>query len=322
MMPPRNLLKHNRDEGSSTMAQITASLVKELREMSGAGMMDAKKALVETDGNMEAAVDWLRTKGLAKAAKKADRVAADGLVAAIVSDDKTSGVLVELNAETDFVARNEGFQKTLMSFAKSALETDGTKEGLLAAPATEGDGTISDQITRLVATIGENMSLRRVEKIESPDGVVTSYIHGAANEGLGRIGVLVALKGDNKDALDEAGRKVAMHIAATSPAAATTDDLDPELVERERRILTEQARESGKPEAVIEKMIDGRINKFYKEVVLVEQQFVMNPDETVADFIKNHGGELVSFRRFTLGEGIEKEETDFAAEVAAASKSR
>lgn len=303
------------------MAQITASLVKELREASGAGMMDAKKALVETDGDMEAAVDWLRKKGLSKAAKKADRVAADGLVAAVVSDDKKTGVLIELNAETDFVARNEGFQNALMSFATAALTTDGTKEGLLDAPATEGEGKISDQITRLIATIGENMSLRRVEKLESPEGVVTSYIHGAAADGLGRIGVLVALKGDNAEALDEAGRKVAMHIAATSPAAATTEELDQELVERERKVLTEQARESGKPDNVIEKMIEGRIKKFYKEVVLVEQQFVMNPDETVAEFIKSQGGELVGFRRYTLGEGIEKEESDFAAEVAAATKS-
>ncbi len=216
------------------MAQITASLVKELREMSGAGMMDAKKALVETDGDMEAAVDWLRKKGLSKAAKKADRVAADGLVAAIVSEDKKTGVLIELNAETDFVARNEGFQKTLSGFAKAALATDGTKEGLLAAPATEGDGTIADQITRLIATIGENMSLRRVEKLESPAGVVTSYIHGAAADGLGRIGVLVALKGDDVEKLDDAGRKVAMHIAATSPAAAKSEELDQVLVERER----------------------------------------------------------------------------------------
>ena len=174
------------------MAQITAALVKDLREKTGAGMMDAKKALVENDGDVEAAIDWLRAKGLSKAAKKADRVAADGLVAAVISDDKKTGGLVELNAETDFVARNEGFQSTLLSFAKAALDTDGTKEALLAAPATSGDGTISDQITRLIATIGENITLRRVEKIESPEGVVTNYIHGAAADGLGRIGVLVA----------------------------------------------------------------------------------------------------------------------------------
>ncbi|MAI89444.1 translation elongation factor Ts [Ponticaulis sp.] len=304
------------------MAQITAALVKDLREKTGAGMMDAKKALVENDGDVEAAIDWLRAKGLSKAAKKADRVAADGLVAAVISDDKKTGVLVELNAETDFVARNEGFQSTLLSFAKAALDTDGTKEALLAAPATSGDGTISDQITRLIATIGENITLRRVEKIESPEGVVTNYIHGAAADGLGRIGVLVALKGEaGADEMAETGRKVAMHIAATSPAAGTTDELDPELVAREKAVLTDQARESGKPEAVIEKMIVGRLNKFYKEVVLVEQQFVMNPDETVAQFLSSQKSELVGFKRMTLGEGIEKEEADFAAEVAAATKS-
>ena len=303
------------------MAQITAALVKQLREASGAGMMDAKKALVETDGDMDTALDWLRKKGIAKAGKKAGRVAADGLVAAVVSDDQTSGVLVELNAETDFVARNEGFQDTLRSFAATAIGTDGTKDALLNAPATEGEGKVSDQITRLIATIGENMSLRRVEKLESPDGVVTNYIHGAAADSLGRIGVLVALKGSaDKAALSEVGRKVAMHIAATSPAAATVDELDQDLVERERKILTEQAKESGKPDNVIEKMIEGRIKKFYKEVVLVEQQFVMNPDQTVAQFIKESGGEFVGFSRYTLGEGIEKEEADFAAEVAAATK--
>ena len=298
------------------MAQITAALVKELREKSGAGMMDAKKALVETEGDMEAAVDWLRAKGLSKAAKKADRVAADGLVAAVVSDDMKTGVLVELNAETDFVARNEGFQKAVTSFAKAALETDGTKEALLAAPATEGDGTVADQITRLIATIGENMSLRRVEKVSSPEGVVASYIHGATADGLGRIGVLVALKGSDAAALTDAGRKVAMHIAATSPAAATTAELDPELVEREKTVLTEQARESGKPDNVIEKMIEGRLNKFYKEVVLVEQPFVMNPDQTVGAFLEEQGATLKGFVRFGLGEGVEKEEDDFAAEVA------
>ena len=304
------------------MAQITAGLVKELREKTGAGMMDSKKALVETDGDIEAAVDWLRAKGLSQAAKKADRVAADGLVGVTVSDDKSVGVVIEVNAETDFVARNEGFQGAVRSFAKAALNGDGTKEGLLEAPATSGDGKISDQITRLIATIGENMSLRRVSKLEAAGGVVTSYIHGPVSESLGRIGVLVALKGESDAAtLEDAGRKVAMHIAATSPAAATTADLDQALVERERTVLTEQARESGKPANVIEKMIEGRIKKFYKEVVLVEQQFVMNPDQTVEEFLTSQKAELVGFVRFTVGEGIEKEVTDFAAEVAAASKS-
>ena len=304
------------------MAQITAVLVKELREKTGAGMMDSKKALVETEGDIEAAVDWLRAKGLSKAAKKADRVAADGLVGVMVSDDKTTGVVVEVNAETDFVARNDGFQAAVRSIAGVALGTDGTKEGVLDAPATEGEGKISDQITRLVAKIGENMALRRVHKIEAAGGVVTSYVHGPVSEGLGRIGVLVALKGDADVAtLEDAGRKVAMHIAATSPAAATTADLDQDLVERERTVLTEQARESGKPDSVIEKMIEGRIKKFYKEVVLVEQSFVMNPDQSVEEFLTSQKAELVGFVRFTVGEGIQKEETDFAAEVAAASKS-
>lgn len=300
------------------MAQITAALVKDLREKTGAGMMDSKKALVETDGDIEAAVDWLRAKGLSKAAKKADRVAADGLVAVEVSEDRTKGVLIELNAETDFVARNEGFQTAIRGFAKAALATDGTAAGLLDAPATEGDGKVSDQITRLVATIGENMTLRRVEKLEADGGLVTTYVHGPVADGLGKIGVLVGLKGSGD--LADTGRKVAMHIAAVSPAAATTDELDPTLVEREKAILTEQAKESGKPANVVEKMIEGRIRKFYKEVVLVEQQFVMNPDETVGQFIKNSGAELIGFKRFTLGEGIEKEEADFAAEVAAAVK--
>ncbi len=300
------------------MAQITAALVKELRDKTGAGMMDSKKALVETDGDIEAAVDWLRAKGLSKAAKKADRVAADGLVAAQVADDKSAGVLVELNAETDFVARNEGFQKVLKDIATTALATDGTTDAVLAADAPDGEGTVHDQIQRMVAKIGENMTLRRVARLDGDGGQVVSYVHSAVTEGLGKIGVLVALKGDGD--LDDVGRKVAMHIAATNPASATTADLDPELVERERTVLTEQARESGKPEGVIEKMIEGRIRKFYKEVVLLEQAFVMNPDQSVEQFIKDNGAQFVGFKRFNLGEGVQKEESDFAAEVAAASK--
>ena len=303
------------------MATITAAQVKELREKTGAGMMDSKKALVENDGDIEAAVDWLRAKGIAKAGKKESRVAAEGLVAALVSDDHKIGVLVEFNAETDFVGRNENFQAALDQFAKIALNGDGTVEGLLAADAADGEGTVKDQITRLIATIGENMTLRRVEKQSVETGVVSSYIHGGVADGLGKIGVLVALKGEGDAAeMSEAGRKVAMHVAATSPAAATTDELDQELVEREKTVLTEQARESGKPDNVIEKMIVGRLQKFYKEVVLVEQPFVMDPDKTVGQFIKDEKAELAGFSRFKLGEGIEKEETDFAAEVAAATK--
>jgi len=299
------------------MAQITAALVKSLRDRSGAGMMDAKKALVESDGNMEAAIDWLRAKGLSKAAKKSGRTAADGLVAAIVAADGKSGAVVELNAETDFVARNETFQNALNAIAQTTLTTDGSVEAVAAAASPDGDGNIDDMIKRMVATIGENMSLRRSAKLSADS--VASYIHGAEAPGLGKIGVLVGLNGSGD--LAEAGRKIAMHVAATAPAAATVADLDQTLVERERQVLTEQAQQSGKPANVIEKMIEGRINKYYKEVVLVEQPFVMNPDQTVAQFLTDSGAELVGFVMFKLGEGIEKAEDDFAAEVASMTKS-
>ncbi|MEL6323897.1 MAG: translation elongation factor Ts [Pseudomonadota bacterium] len=301
------------------MAEITAALVKSLRERTGAGMMDAKKALVESDGDTDAAIEWLRAKGLSKAAKKAGRVAADGLVAVKVSEDGRTGAVVELNAETDFVARNEQFQAALNQIVETALTTDGTLDGLKAAPAPDGDGTVEDMIKRMVATIGENMSLRRVDTLSVESGAVASYIHNAETDGMGKVGVLVALEGSG-DGLADAGRKVAMHVAATQPAAATTDELDPALVEKEKAFLTEQARESGKPENIIENMIKGRISKFYKEVVLVEQSFVMNPDQTVAQFVTEQGGALKGFVRFALGEGIEKAEEDFAAEVAAATK--
>ncbi|WP_018147175.1 translation elongation factor Ts [Henriciella marina] len=298
------------------MAQITAALVKDLRDRTGAGMMDAKKALVENDGDTEAAVDWLRAKGLSKAAKKAGRAAADGLVAALLSSDGTAGTLVELNAETDFVARNEKFQSALSGIAKTALETDGSLEAVQNAPAPQGDGTVNDMITGLVATIGENMTLRRVAKVTAEGGQVAAYVHSPEAENMGKIGVLVAVEGSDKGKLADAGRKVAMHVAATNPASATTEDLDPELIDRERQVLTDQARESGKPDNVIEKMIEGRLKKFYKEVVLVEQPFVMNPDQTVGEFLEEQGATLKGFVRFGLGEGVEKEEDDFAAEVA------
>ncbi len=300
------------------MSQITAALVKQLREKTGAGMMDAKKALVESEGDMEAAVDWLRAKGLSKAAKKSGRTAADGLVAAVLADDGKTGALVELNAETDFVARNGQFQSALAAIAYTALGTDGSLEAVKGAPAPQGDGTVEDMITRLIATIGENMTLRRVARLTA-DGAVAAYVHNAETDGLGKVGVLVALEGDGSD-LAAVGRKVAMHVAATSPAAATVDALDPALIERERHVLTEEARASGKPDSVIEKMIEGRMKKFYKEVVLVEQPFVMDPDKTVGQFIADSGGVLKDFERFTLGEGIDKGEDDFAAEVAALSK--
>lgn len=298
------------------MAQITAALVKSLRDKTGAGMMDAKKALVENDGDVEAAVDWLRAKGLSKAAKKSGRTAADGLVSAVVSADGKTGSVVELNAETDFVARNETFQKALSDIATLALTTDGTTEAVAAAPAPDGDGSVDDMIKRLVATIGENMTLRRAAQIKADS--VAAYIHSAEAPGMGKIGVLVGLNG--KGDLTDVGRKVAMHVAATSPASATVADLDPDLVAREKQVLTEQAEQSGKPANVIEKMIEGRIKKYYKEVVLVEQPFVMNPDQTVAQFISESGGELVGFIMFKLGEGIEKAEDNFADEVASMTK--
>lgn len=306
----------------SDMAEITAALVKTLREKTGAGMMDCKKALAETDGDMDAAVDWLRAKGLSKAAKKAGRTAADGLVG--VTTQGAAGAIVEVNAETDFVARNELFQEAVRSITGLALEKGGDTEAVLAAPAPEGDGTVKDMLVNLVAKIGENMSLRRTASIKVTNGVVAPYVHSAAAEGLGKIGVLVALEstGDQAALLD-LGRKIAMHVAAARPLAATTDDLDPQVVEKERQILMEQAKESGKPDNVVEKMVEGRLRKFYQESVLLEQAFVMDPDQTVAKFLeasaKELGAEvsLKGFIKYEVGEGIEKEESDFAAEVAA-----
>lgn len=301
------------------MAQITAALVKSLRDKTGAGMMDAKKALVESDGDTEAAIEWLRAKGLSKAAKKSGRTAADGLVAVSLSDDGATGAVVELNAETDFVARNEGFQKAVAQIASTALSTAGDIDSLKAAPAPEGDGNVEDMVKRMVATIGENMTLRRSAKLSVSEGAIATYVHNAEAPGMGKVGVLVALEGAGDD-LAAAGKQIAMHIAATSPAALTVDDLDPALVEKEKNFLTEQARESGKPENIIENMIKGRIKKFYKEVVLLEQPFVMNPDQTVGEFVASTGATMTGFELFKLGDGIEVEETDFAAEVAAATK--
>jgi len=288
---------------------ITASMVKELRESTGAGMMDAKKALTETSGDFEAAVDWLRTKGLAKAAKKSDRVAAEGLVAVFV--DGPNGVAIEVNSETDFVAKNAEFQEMVKGFAGVALNCD-TLEALVNADY-QGK-KISEVITDKIATIGENLSLRRIAKI-SGDQVV-SYVHNAAADGMGAIAVLVALKGNN----EEFGRQVAMHIAAANPQALNKDDLDPSIIEREKSVLTDQARESGKPEQVIEKMIDGRMKKFLSEVTLLGQDFVIDPDLTVEAAAKQSGVEIINYIRMAVGEGIEKKEEDFAAEVAKAAQ--
>ncbi|UWQ12288.1 translation elongation factor Ts [Aliiroseovarius crassostreae] len=288
---------------------ITAALVKELRESTGVGMMDAKKALVENDGDMEAAQDWLRTKGLAKAAKKADRTAAEGLVAVAVEGGK--GVAVEVNSETDFVAKNAEFQTMVSGIAGAALNVTDL-DALKAADL--GGKSVADIITDKIATIGENMSLRRMASVEGD--VVASYVHNAAADGMGKIGVLVALKGG-----DEAfGKQVAMHIAAANPQALNEAELDAAVVEKERTILTEQARESGKPENIIENMIKGRMKKFLAEVTLVGQDFVLNPDVTVEQAAKDAGAEIVGYVRMEVGDGIEKEETDFAAEVAAAVK--
>lgn len=288
---------------------ITAAMVKDLRERTGVGMMDAKKALTENDGDMEAAIDWLRTKGLAKAAKKSGRTAAEGLVCVKVEGGK--GVALEVNSETDFVGKNAEFQEMVANFTAAAMNADSV-EALMTAEVA--GGTVQDVLTNKIATIGENMTVRRMAKVEG-DSVV-SYVHNAATDGMGNIGVLVALKGEN----DAFGRQVAMHIAAAAPQSLSEADLDPALVERERAVLTEQARESGKPEQVIEKMIEGRIAKFFAEVTLLGQAFVVNPDLTVAQAAKEAGVEILSFARVQVGEGIEKVEEDFAAEVAKAVK--
>jgi elongation factor Ts len=304
------------------MAAITAAAVKELRETTGAGMMDCKAALVETDGDMEAAVDYLRTKGLARAAKKASRVAAEGLVG-LFADGKQAA-MIELNSETDFVARNEQFQGLVMGVSKTALGTDGSVDAVQAATLDGSDKTVEASIKDAVATIGENMNLRRVAKLSVNEGVVASYVHSAVAPGLGKIGVLVALESSgNQEALAGIGRQVAMHVAATTPLSLSVDDMDPAVVERERHVFSEQARESGKPENIIEKMVEGRIRKFFEESVLLNQSFVMNPDVTVAQAIKDAEGDvgapitMTAFALFKLGDGIEKEEADFAAEVAA-----
>jgi elongation factor Ts len=287
------------------MATITAQMVKELRDTSGAGMMDAKKALTETGGDMEAAVDWLRTKGLAKAAKKSGRTAAEGLVA--VATEGGVAVAVEVNSETDFVARNAEFQTMVGRIAQAALSVSDI-EALKTAPL---DGkSVEAVVTEKVATIGENMALRRMARVEG-DAVAT-YVHNQVVEGMGKIGVIVGMKGSDTGI----GRQIAMHIAATSPASLSEADLDPAVIEREKSVLSEQARASGKPEQVIEKMIQGRMAKFFEEVTLLNQKFVINPDVTVGQAAKDAGVEVLGFARLAVGEGIEREVEDFAAEVA------
>lgn len=304
------------------MVEITATLVKELREKTGAGMMDCKKALGETAGDIEQAVDWLRKKGLAAAAKKAGRVAAEGLVGSASSG--TVGALLEVNAETDFVGRNDKFQAFVTDAAGLVLTSGEDMDALKAATYPGKGHAVQEELTQLIATIGENMSIRRGARLSVSDGVVATYIHSATAPGLGKIGVLVALESTgDKAALATLGKQIAMHIAATNPLSLSVDNLDQKAVQRERDVLTEQARASGKPDAVIEKMIEGRIRKFYEEVVLLEQVYVIDGESRVKDIVAKAAKDLgtpvalTGFVRYALGEGIEKQETDFAAEVAA-----
>ncbi len=302
---------------------ITASQVKELREKTGAGMMDCKKALAENGGDMQAAIDWLRTKGLAKAAKKAGRVAAEGLVG--VQVDGARGALVEVNSETDFVARNDKFQEMVSAIATLAPAAAGDKDKLLAATYPGRDVSVADHIQEMVGAIGENMSLRRTAALSVENGVVAAYVHNAVRDGLGKIGVIVALESTgDAEQLAALGRQIAMHVAATNPLAATRDELDPQVVEKERQVLVDQARESGKPDNIIEKMVEGRLRKYFQEVVLMSQTFVVDGENTIEQVLKAAQDTvgapvaLKGFVRFELGEGIEKKDEDFAAEVAAA----
>ncbi|MFI4988082.1 MAG: translation elongation factor Ts [Alphaproteobacteria bacterium] len=302
------------------MAEISAALVKELREKTGAGMMDCKKALAETGGALEPAVDWLRKKGLAAAAKKAGRVASEGLVGVAVKG--AAGALVEVNAETDFVARNDTFQGFARAAAELALAARGDLEAVKRAKMASGR-TVEEELTHLIATVGENMGLRRAAFLAVPEGVVASYIHNQASPGLGRIGVLVALESKAPpEKLLPFGRQIAMHVAASGPQALDVSGLDPAFLERERQVLGEQARASGKPEEIVQKMLEGRIRKFYQEVVLLEQDFVHDPGTSVGKAVQAASTaigapiKLAGYVRFALGEGIEKKESNFAAEVA------
>ncbi|MFA7441313.1 MAG: translation elongation factor Ts [Sphingomonadaceae bacterium] len=305
------------------MAEITASLVKELREHTGAGMMDSKKALVENDGDFEKAVDWLRAKGLAAAARKASRTAAEGLVGIAVSGNR--GATVEVNSETDFVAKNVQFQDFVRNVAQVALQQGDSVEALLVAPYPAGGGSVQDVLTNNVATIGEQQALRRAAIVEAT-GVVASYVHNAVSPELGRIGVLVALDSDaaDKEALAALGKQLAMHVAAANPVALTAEDVDADLIARERAIAAEKAAASGKPADIVERMVDGAVKKFAGEQALLSQVFVIDGKSKVSDVVAAEAKRLGAgitvsrFVRFQLGEGIEKEQSDFAAEVAAA----
>ena len=302
------------------MANISASMVKELRDMTGAGMMDCKMALTETGGDMQSAVDWLRTKGLAKAAKKAGRVAAEGLIG--VATGVASGALVEVNSETDFVARNEEFKGFVKRAAEVALKVEGDMDRLMSHPHEDQGASLSDTLTALIAKIGENMSVRRATVLGVNPGVVASYVHNASGPELGKIGVLVALTSSaDPESLTQLGRQIAMHVAAASPIALSSDHVSAEIVDRERAIYAEQARESGKPENIIAKMVDGRMKKFFQEQVLLEQTFVIDGETPINKVIEKaakdlgHPVQLSGFVRYQVGEGIEKEDSDFVGEV-------
>lgn len=305
------------------MADITASMVKELREATGAGMMDAKNALVENDGNIEAAIDWLRTKGLAKAAKKSSRTAAEGLVS--IATNGTSAVVVELNSETDFVARNEEFQTFVRDVTAKAAGVD-TLDALLSADM--GGKPVSENLTDKIAKIGEHMAIRRMAKLSVNEGVVVGYMHNSVAPNLGKIGVLIALESTgDKAKLEALGKQIAMHAAAAFPQFLKREDVDASVLEREKNVLREQAIAEGKKPDIVEKMLEGRVRKFYEEIVLLEQDFVMDPDTKINKLLENSAKDvgapiaLTGFARIQLGEGIEKEEVDFAAEVAATAKS-
>jgi len=298
------------------MTEVTAGMVRELRDATGAGMMDCKKALVESGGEMEAAIDWLRKKGLSAAAKKSGRVAAEGLVG--VASGPNIAAMVEVNAETDFVARNENFQNFVAEVAGLALSVGEDVEALKAATYPGTQHSTQEELTKLIATIGENMTIRRARVLRVEEGSVATYMHNAVKPGLGKIGVLVALEGKNEmQVMETLGRQIGMHVAATRPEALDVDAVEPSALEREKAVLTEQAMASGKPEAVIQKMVEGRIRKYYEEIVLLEQVWVHDGESRVKAVVDKLGLTLSGFARFHLGEGIEKQVTDFAAEVAA-----
>lgn len=302
--------------------EITAQMVKALRDSTGVGMMDCKKALAETNGDMEAAIDWLRTRGLAKAAKKAGRIAAEGLVGIAV--EGTKGAIVEVNSETDFVARNEQFQTIVGNIAKLALEANGDVHVLSEMPYPGSGRSVSGELTDAIAKIGENMNLRRAAALEVKDGVIGSYVHNSVKPGLGRLGIIVALESTgDKAVLATLGKQLAMHIANTNPLSVSSEDIDQDVVARERAIFAEQAKESGKPAEIIEKMVEGRVRKYFEEVTLLAQVFVIDGESKVDDVVKKFEKDagapikVTGFVRYALGDGIEKEESDFAAEVAA-----